>query len=695
MNFKDLNNLEGLQFMPVKENKQPIVKGWQTGIKKHNLDNCEAVGLVCGLPSGNLEAVDIDEKYSLDGKLFEKYKKLIHSADRNLLKKLVVQKTKSGGYHFIYRCSTISGNLKLANRHTTEEERQATFNETYQGELANSKSDEDARKKAQKASDNDKIRVLFETRGLGGYIMCFPSKGYELIHGDFYSITEITSEERETLHGIARQFNEVIEEYSSPVKKTISKTDGLSPFDDYNVRGDVIALLQEHGWKIVGRKGAKTIFLRPGQTSSHSSGNFDHDKNWFSVFTTSTEFEPMRAYLPCYVFSTLECGGDFSKAAKKLIELGYGEKNEKQKEEKSSTRKIQSRIEVDNEDYSFLATPEDYGDYLQQVRDGTLKMGLTTGSPQLDEHFLLKEGNLVMINGVDNVGKSVWIWWLMLVAAMNHGWRGIIFSSENTLGAFMRKMIQFYWGLQLRGDYAMSDEQYKVAKYFVEKHFVLIKAQEDLYNYKDIINMVKKTCRKEKLNYAMVDPYNSLKIDLSGFSKLNTHEYHYEALSEIKAFGQQNNFGWILNNHAVTSAARLKDADRRYPVAPRKEDTEGGQKFANKADDFLTIHRVTQHPTDWNITEIHVRKIKDTETGGRPTPLDIPIKFEMIKGGSAFRERNELSAFNIDPIEEWHRKNGTMIERSIKSTQDSLSFVKGGTPSYLPYKDENGTEIEF
>ena len=31
--------------------------------------------------------------------------------------------------------------------------------------------------------------------------------------------------------------------------------------------------------------------------------------------------------------------------------------------------------------------------------------------------------------------------------------------------------------------------------------------------------------------------------------------------------------------------------------SPRKEDTEQGGKVANKADDFLTIHRITQHPT--------------------------------------------------------------------------------------------------
>ena len=148
-----------------------------------------------------------------------------------------------------------------------------------------------------------------------------------------------------------------------------------------------------------------------------------------------------------------------------------------------------------------------------------------------------------MSNGHDNTGKSVWTWWLLLLAAMYHGWRGVIFSSENTLGAFMRKMIQFYWGKPLRGNFAMTESEYQTAKQFIEKHFSLIKAQEDLYNYKDIINMVKKARTQSKYDYGMIDPYNSLKIDLSGFSKLSTHEYHYEALSEIKSYGQQTIVG--------------------------------------------------------------------------------------------------------------------------------------------------------
>jgi hypothetical protein len=223
----------------------------------------------------------------------------------------------------------------------------------------------------------------------------------------------------------------------------------------------------------------------------------------------------------------------------------------------------------------------------------------------------------------------------------------------------MRKMIQFYWGKSLSGNWAMSHDEYLTAKKFIEDHFSLIKSEEDMFNYKDIINMMKKASKRKKYHSGIIDPYNSLKIDLSGFSKLSTHEYHYEALSELKFFGKKTGIGLYINHHAVTAALRAKDGEKKYPIAPQKADTEGGGKVANKADEFLTVHRITQHPTDWMITEIHVRKIKDTDTGGRVTSIDSPVKLEMYKNGCAFVERKEDGARGVDPILSWHIKQGT------------------------------------
>src|SRR6476469_9869708 len=136
-NFQDLHSLEGLHFIPVAKNKRPTIKAWQTSTEKHDLSKADGVGIVCGKLSGNLEVIDIDLKYDLkQGDLFEQYKHEINNAQKGLLNKLVVAKTRGGGYHFFYRCDTIQGNQKLAMRSTTKKEREETYKLTYDAEVA-------------------------------------------------------------------------------------------------------------------------------------------------------------------------------------------------------------------------------------------------------------------------------------------------------------------------------------------------------------------------------------------------------------------------------------------------------------------------------------------------------------------------------------------------------------------------------
>src|SRR5690606_35717648 len=152
-------------------------------------------------------------------------------------------------------------------------------------------------------------------------------------------------------------------------KKTVK---GLTPFEDYNDRADVVQLLISHGWTYVYERSGNVMLRRPGQTTADTSGNFDRDKNWFSVFSTSTEFEPMKAYQPYAVFAILECNGDYSAAAKKLIDLGYGDKEE---EVRSPKMDIPSSIDTTDDDYSFLSTEEDEREYLKSWLQGTFEMG--------------------------------------------------------------------------------------------------------------------------------------------------------------------------------------------------------------------------------------------------------------------------------------------------------------------------------
>ena len=74
-------------------------------------------------------------------------------------------------------------------------------------------------------------------------------------------------------------------------------------------------------------------------------------------------------------------------------------------------------------------------------------------------------------------------------------------------------------------------------------------------------------------------------------------------------------------------------------MPPMASDVEGGGKFVNRSDEFFVIHRYTQHPQHWIYTDIHVRKIKELESGGRPTPLEDPVRLESTKGNCGFAVR--------------------------------------------------------
>lgn len=125
----------------------------------------------------------------------------------------------------------------------------------------------------------------------------------------------------------------------------IRHSKALSPFDDYNSRGDAISLLQSHGWTIENDKSDETTLTRPGKKSGISGGYRKQDK-LFYVFTDSTEFEASKAYNPAQVFAVLECGNEMSLARTKLLSMGYGEEN-------SYYHDNSLQVEKEKEDFNF------------------------------------------------------------------------------------------------------------------------------------------------------------------------------------------------------------------------------------------------------------------------------------------------------------------------------------------------------
>lgn len=280
-------------------------------------------------------------------------------------------------------------------------------------------------------------------------------------------------------------------------------------------------------------------------------------------------------------------------------------------------------------------------DKLNDVRLGNVKEGLKLGIPELDEYIRFKPGNFNVILGHANVGKTSVILFLMLSYSLKHGLRWMVYSSENEAYSIIRKLVEY---LDHKPINRITEEAFEKHTEFIYDHFKIVDAQR-MYTYKEIINLA--SAVKDAWDYQglMIDPYNSLIKDASILKSLGGHEYDYQATTEFRVFAKKTGVSIWLNTHANTEALRkLHRPDHEFaghPMPPWAADVEGGGKFVNRADDFWVIHRLIQHPQLFMYSHLHVRKVKEIETGGRPTSIDNPILLRSVINNVGFSINDE------------------------------------------------------
>jgi len=284
--------------LPANEDKSPVVPWTKycyklaTAEQVTNLFKGKTsghLGIVTGKGSGDLEVIDVDCKYDDTGTLWPELSAAIKEEIPELYNKLPIEKTPSGGYHLFYRCDQIAGNMKLANL-------------------------------------EDGGSALIETRGQGGFIMVDPSPGYELIQGDFSTIPTITVEDRNRLLQICRSFNRSKESTAKTTTKKGNKSVTFDSYDRKHDHDDTLKLLEEVGFKVVGKQNNKaaTLVLRPGESTSKSSGYIYADSGNVIMFSTGTKyFEAEQNYTPSEVYTQIKHNGDHKAAYEALKEQGY------------------------------------------------------------------------------------------------------------------------------------------------------------------------------------------------------------------------------------------------------------------------------------------------------------------------------------------------------------------------------------
>jgi hypothetical protein len=284
----------------------------------------------------------------------------------------------------------------------------------------------------------------------------------------------------------------------------------------------------------------------------------------------------------------------------------------------------------------MIASVDSLLEKLMDVKYNRIPQGLKIGIPELDEHIRWKRSSFDVVVGHANTGKTTVIIYLMTAYAVKHNLKWLVFSSENTTHSIARKVIEFKTGLPIQ---KLSDARISEEMMWVDEHFKLI-GNDKLYTARTLMQEAATIQKEWNYDGFLIDPYNSLVKDKELLRSVGGHEYDYQIASEMRMFCDKFDVSIWLNTHAVTEALRrTHPSNHQYaglPVAPSMADVEGGGKWGNRANQVYTIHRYVQSATDWMISEIHVRKVKEVESGGRPTSIDSPVCLRMMPGSCGF-----------------------------------------------------------
>ena len=105
-------------------------------------------------------------------------------------------------------------------------------------------------------------------------------------------------------------------------------------------------------------------------------------------------------------------------------------------------RKPKDSFLINDGDMSFISSDDEDFRWIDDYANGRIPVGLDTGDPDSIKYFRYKKEFTIM-NGHSNVGKTTMALYLMVNASVRHGWKWVVYSSENRTASLKMTLIQF------------------------------------------------------------------------------------------------------------------------------------------------------------------------------------------------------------------------------------------------------------
>lgn len=248
-------------------------------------------------------------------------------------------------------------------------------------------------------------------------------------------------------------------------------------------------------------------------------------------------------------------------------------------------------------------------DLLKYYNEG-MCAGLPTGFPNIDRYYTVMPGELTVVTGIPNSGKSEFLDALMINLAKNENWKFAVFSPEGVKEAHIAQLIEKVIGLPSapKAPNRMSVDQFMNGAAWVNKYFYFIRAdnEEQLPTVDYVLEKATQAVMRYGVNAFLLDPWNEL--EHSRPAELTDTEYVGRALAKISRWAKNRYVKVFIVAHPTKIAA---DKDGKVRV-PTLYDILGSSNWFNKADNGITIHRSDDVA---DTTEVHIKKVRSKFVG--------------------------------------------------------------------------------
>lgn len=248
-----------------------------------------------------------------------------------------------------------------------------------------------------------------------------------------------------------------------------------------------------------------------------------------------------------------------------------------------------------------IVKPMDRFASVQKIRETGSQRGVGTGFRDLDKLWTMKKGFPLFVAGAPHHGKSIFVKQMVINAAIQHGWRVLLFMAEeggadDLICDLVEMRVQSDARKTTPGglpnDRAMTDDAFMDALQWVNRHFAIIDPDDIANtNVPFTLDAFHRIARREAFDATVLDPWNDIDRDLEKHGGREDLQLT-DALRDVRReCAQQNRIDIVVTHIAKVAADKKSVCGTRYQGHALPTEWAGGQTWFRRAFTMLLVYR--------------------------------------------------------------------------------------------------------